>query len=1183
MKKEGLLGRFRLDKKRKNNRRRRDTHVRLTRIEMLEDRRLLAGELTLELLHIADQEAATAAIQDAPRLSAVLNALRAEDLGNDGLADNTLTLSSGDAWIPGLFYDASEAAFGSGGIADMQIQNELGIQAISFGNHEFDFGTANMAGLIDGSAPGDFTNSFLDGTALEGLDFTGTDFPYLSTNLDFSTDVNMAPLVVAGGQSPRGNVVTSSTVIDVNGEPIGVVGATTPTLDIISDPGDIDISPSPFDTNPTSFQLDALAAVIQTEVDALLAANAEMDKIIVLAHMQQISVEFGLAERLEHVDIIVAGGSNTRLFDSNDRVRDGDSAQGVYPTFITNAGGSETAVVNTDGSYKYVGRLVIDFNDAGQIVPGSYDATVSGAYATDDQGVADLNADGLVDPEIQAIVNAIEAEIIATESNIFGISDVFLNGNRSGTGDPSDPDGVRTQETNLGNLTADANLAAAQAADSLVVVSIKNGGGIRASIGQIVVPPGGTDAERLPNEQVLDSQGNIIKPEGGISQNDIATALAFNNALSLLTLTKAELVEVLEYGVSGLPEVEGRFPQVSGVKFSFDPALPVGERVQNASIFDQNGDEIAPLVRNGSLVGDPNQTFRVVTLGFLADGGDGYPYPITDPSDPDYDPVIAARVNRVDLDDAGTQTGNATFADDGTEQDALAEYLFDNFSIFPFTDADTVPDQDARIQNLAYRPDYVVPVSGTVLVRNESDSGDGSFRAAIQIANENPGVNKIKFQPHVDSVVLESAVEYTGSQDLKIEGKRAVLRASDDFADDSIFVSSGAADLELRKLTVDGDFEDGEVPTNGIYIPVPAAAVGVLSVELAFVNVINNGAFGVWIADQLNDSAAGIKLSVNRSTVENNGIGLFDADGIRVDEGGDGDIRADVSRSDIDGNGADGLELDETGAGSVFAKVSRSSFDDNGFFDQDNQTEEQDLDDGFDIDEVGPGGIWAEISRTQLVNNFDEGLDFDEEDAGGVYLKLFDVNASENSDEGVKVDEEDEGNLVARLTDVVISRNGDDDLSFEPNGGEGMQLGETGDGDLIAMLADVAASYNGDEGIQIGEEDAGSVLAILDDISAMRNGDSGIKIEESGDGRLLARLEDVESNRNEGSGLELDESGAGSLLAWVEDSEFEGNDEYGIAARQEDDGIGKLILDDVDLDDNGEGDLDLDGVIALDD
>jgi len=810
----------------------------------------LDGGFTLELLHVADQEAGAAAVQDAPRLSAVMNALEAQDLGNDGVSDNTLRLSSGDAIIPGLFFSASEAVFGAAGIADIQIQNELGFRAIALGNHEFDFGTEVLASLIDGSAgstqpieeaqevaevpdtdaEGEFAVTLLDGNELvidgtfeelsaplfdtspdgtdtegnaidaihihnapagengpiiraltvtaaedglsgsfsgrftlteaevaeyeagnlyvnlhtenfnggelrgqiippdnfasiEGLDgdFGGTDFPYLSTNLDFSTDENLAPLEVEGGQAPQPNAVTSSVVTEANGEAIGVVGATTPTLASISSPGGVGIAPTPFDATPTPEQLDALAAEIQTEVDALLAANPTLNKIVLLAHMQQISIEQELAARLENVDIIVAGGSNTRLFDENDRPRDGDSVQGEYPIFIENAGGTQTAVVNTDGSYKYVGRLVLDFDAEGNIIPDSYDPVVSGAYATDDQGVTDLEAEGLVDPEIQAIADAIEAQIIETEGNVFGVSEVFLNGNRSGTDDPDDPDGVRTQETNLGNLTADANLAIAQETDDAIVISLKNGGGIRASIGQTIVPPGGTEAERIPNEAVFDSDGNLVKPEGGISQNDIETTLAFNNGLTLLTLTKTEIVELLEHGVAALPDVSGRFPQLAGVQFSYDPDLEAGDRIQSAGIFDEEDNLVAELVRDGEIVGDASEQFRIVTLGFLADprfddsgnfvgGGDGYPFPNTN-SDPEAgavgDPDAIARVNRVDLVQEGTQTGDATFADDGSEQDALAEYLQDNFLETPFDREDTGRALDERIQNLNFREDTI--------------------------------------------------------------------------------------------------------------------------------------------------------------------------------------------------------------------------------------------------------------------------------------------------------------------------------------------------------------------------------------------------------------------------------------------------------------------------------------------
>jgi 2',3'-cyclic-nucleotide 2'-phosphodiesterase (5'-nucleotidase family) len=648
------------------------------------------ANFTLELLHAADQEAGIPALDDAPRFSAVLNALKAQDLGNDGIDDNTIVLSSGDAIIPGLFFSASAEVLGGAGRADILIQNELGFQAIAFGNHEFDQGTELLADLIGGATD-------------EG--FAGTQFPYLSGNLDFSSNVDvtdedgnliegLADFVVEDAQAPQPNSIAASIVIDVNGELIGVVGATTPTLPTISSPGDVTVLPQSFDGVPTPEQLDALAAEIQADVDALLAANPDVNKVVLLAHMQQISIEQQLAERLSNVDIIVAGGSNTRLLDETDRLRDGDTEQGVYPIIKTDADGNPVAVVNTDGNYKYVGRLVIDFDENGVIIPESYDPAVSGAYATDFQGVADLGAEGLVDPEIQAIVDALRENIVANESNFFGLSDVYLDGIRSS---------VRTEETNLGNLTADANLATAKEVDPTTVISLKNGGGIRDDIGQQIVPTGSVgEVIELPTEAVTDADGNIVKPAGGISQNDIANSLRFNNGLTLLTVTAEELAALIEHGVaeSSLdPTVQpGRFPQVSGVSFSFDVNQPAGDRIQSLAVTNEAGNILDVVIENGELVGDANRTFRMVTLGFLADGGDGYPFP------------TGESANRVDLNqtEEAPRTGDATFAPDGSEQDALAEYLFDNFFETPFAEEDTDPSGDTRIQNLAFREDTVL-------------------------------------------------------------------------------------------------------------------------------------------------------------------------------------------------------------------------------------------------------------------------------------------------------------------------------------------------------------------------------------------------------------------------------------------------------------------------------------------
>ena len=729
------------------------------------------GTFTLQLLHAADQEASIDALEAAPNFSAVLNALRDEDADGDGEADyeNTVTLSSGDAYIPSPFFAASEEAYGGQGRGDILIQNELGFEAIAFGNHEFDFGTGTVADLI---------------SADEEDDYSGTAFPYLSSNLDFSTDEDLAPLVVEDGQeaSEIPNSIAGNTIITVNGEQIGVVGATTPNLGSLSSPGDVTINPIEFDSdNPDD--IAALAAEIQTSVDDLLAAS-DLNKVVLLAHMQDIAIEEQLSTLLTDIDIIVAGGSNNLLADDTDRLRTGDEADGVYPIVNTAADGNPIAIVNTDGSYNYVGRLVVDFDENGIIVPESIDPEISGAYATDEEGVAAVN--GTPDPEVVEITDALSEVIAEQDGNIFGSTEVFLNGIR---------EDVRTQETNLGNLTADANLAIAQETDPDVVISIKNGGGIRDSIGTVVTPPGSNNAEDVER---LPTQANELagKESGDISQLDISNSLRFNNGLSLLTVTAEELVEIIEHGVAATEEdaTPGQFPQVAGIEFSFDPSLEPGDRVQSLAIKDDGGNIVHTVVENGELAGDGSRTFRLVTLGFLADGGDDYPFPDRD---------------RVDLalEEEDTRTGEATFTPDGTEQDALAEYLFDRFSETPFDNEDVPPEEDNRIQNLDFRDDTVL--SAEDMNDDGMDSSDGreedsdtgfepQFGTLDADEIELTGSNGLIFAGEGDDLIDATAGSdnriYAGSgNDIIIVGESN--RVFGDAGDDTIFVTSGGDSL----------------------------------------------------------------------------------------------------------------------------------------------------------------------------------------------------------------------------------------------------------------------------------------------------------------------------------------------------------------------------------------------------
>jgi 2',3'-cyclic-nucleotide 2'-phosphodiesterase (5'-nucleotidase family) len=625
-----------------------------------------ASAFQLQVLHFADVDGGGDIIGNAPRFSALLDSFRSER------PDTTLVLSSGDNWIPGPEYSIAAEGFGGTGRAHVEWLNGLGVDASALGNHEFDLGTNAIVNLL--SADGDWP---------------GASFPYLATNLDFSTDLGDADdpglASIAGSNGlPADQLagqVAGYTVIDVDGETVGIVGAITPLLATISTTDDVTILPANAPTTAEA-QAQALAPIIQTSVDALTASG--VDKIILLAHMQNIQIERTLATLLTDVDVIIAGGSNTLLADDNDRLRDGDSAADDYPLIFSNPDGDTTLVVNTDGDYNYLGRLVVDFDSTGVILTDLLDNTVNGAYATDAEALGENNLtdDDAIDA-VEETADTLEEDLSAVAGNVFGSTSVYLNGERAF---------VRTEETNLGNLTADANLAYAQSVDASTTISLKNGGGIRAPIGACVVPPGSVTGELECNPPA--GTPGINEP-GQISQLDLEIALRFNNGLTLVTVTGAQLLELMEHGLAEAESTAGRFPQIAGMTVTYNINADPNTRITDLTILDSNGAEASgeavELVSGGVIDGvAAAQTFRIVTLGFLAGGGDGYPFPAEDDE----------AANFVDLEQEGVRDGAITFADTGSEQDVLAEYLNVNFPADgsnPFSDADTPLDQDTRI------------------------------------------------------------------------------------------------------------------------------------------------------------------------------------------------------------------------------------------------------------------------------------------------------------------------------------------------------------------------------------------------------------------------------------------------------------------------------------------------------
>jgi 2',3'-cyclic-nucleotide 2'-phosphodiesterase (5'-nucleotidase family) len=660
-----------------------------------------APAFTLQILHASDQEAGLGALDDAPRFSAVLRALE------QAMPERTLKLTNGDLWLPGVFYNAGgdpalnalpQIVQASPGRADIAMLNEMGWHAASFGNHEFDNGPREVANIIVPTMGGD-----------AGVLWPGAKFVYLSANLDFSGNGDLRGRVVANdmvvdrSSTMLHSRISGSVIFTVDGQRIGLVGATTPLLPQISRPETVVTRPS----NPMDYAM--LASIIQGRVDAI--AMAGVDKIIVMAHMQQFNIEADeLAPRLRNVDVIIAGGNHSVFADDDDVLRAGDRRANPYPLWRTNASGEPIAVLNTGANYRYVGRFMARFDGRGVLIRDGHDPRTSGSYATDEAGVLRLGAAAMVDPEVRAIAEAVRTVINTKDGVIVGRTSVYLNGLRSA---------VRTEETNFGSLTADANLWAAREgvmgrSDPTVLISLKNGGGIRDSIGTV-----GDGA--MPTFEPPAANPAAGKLAGEVSQLDIENSLRFNNALVLVTVTAEQLKIIFEHAFAGVAmgATPGGFPQVAGVRVEYDPtrtaqvlrgdaSMPLvataGERVRFLAVRLSSGMEDV-IVRDGALVGAPDRRFRLVTLNFLAGsatetsnlGGDGYPFPR-------FARDNMAFYNRVELD--ATPAVNEGFGDVGREQWALAEY-FRRFhprasadAGAPFSMADTPASMDTRIRRL---------------------------------------------------------------------------------------------------------------------------------------------------------------------------------------------------------------------------------------------------------------------------------------------------------------------------------------------------------------------------------------------------------------------------------------------------------------------------------------------------
>lgn len=658
-----------------------------------------ATAFSMQLLHFADAEAGLLASQTAPNLAALVDAF-------DGTYANTLILAGGDNYIPGPFAaagtDALVAATHNKGnnpfAADIEIHNRIGVEASTVGNHEFDFGT----------------NAFSDAVA-------DTNFPYLTSNLNFAGDSGISAryqeTVGVGGLEEASSVknkIVPSCVVTKGTEKIGLVGVTTQILEAISSTGGVEVKGFVGDGSEID-NMVLLASQVQPVINDLKSQG--VNKIILMAHLQQIANELILAPLLTDVDIILAAGSNTRLGDGNDLAVafTGHAANfaGNYPIYTAGADGKPTVVVNTDNEFTYLGRLVADFDADGiLIVPnlltntginGAYAATAANVAAAWNTTEANLSttafAAGTKGALVKQITDAVQGVINAKDGDVRGYTNVYLEGERNF---------VRNQETNLGNISADSMVTVGKAAlpSAAHVVALKNGGGIRAAIGAVEVGSGA----KLPP---LANPG-AGKPSGAVSLLDIENSMRFNNGLMLCETTPAGLKAILEHGVALLGN-QGRFPQIGGMRFSFDSSMSAGSRVRSLALTDLDGNVTEHLVENGSVLPNAPVSITLVTLNFLANNGDSYPFKANADN---FRYMLSSGGLSGSTDEslnftaAGVVPGNIL-----GEQVALSRHLQARHATpsTAYTVAETPIPEDTRIQQLSSRVDTVLAAGPVTL------------------------------------------------------------------------------------------------------------------------------------------------------------------------------------------------------------------------------------------------------------------------------------------------------------------------------------------------------------------------------------------------------------------------------------------------------------------------------------
>jgi 5'-nucleotidase len=406
--------------------------------------------------------------------------------------------------------------------------NEIGLDVSSFGNHEFDQGRSDVDDRILDAA----------------------DWPYLAANLYDTT--SGAP------------AFEEYSVVETGGVSIGFVGAVTEELPSLVSPDGI----ATLDVRPIVPEVNRVAAAL-SDGDP---GNGEADVVILLVHE----------------------GAATTSFES---ATDPASAFGEI---VTGASADIDAIVSGHTHLQYDHDVPIPGTDRTRpvISSGEYGIAYGHTTISVDPDTGELlsieseilplvqNPPFTPDPEVAAIVA--DAVAVANELGSVSLGEISTDITRGVQSNGTSEN--RGSESTLGNLIADAQLAATQ--DLGTQLAVMNPGGIRADL--TYASSGAGD------------------PAGNVTYREAALVQPFANTLVTSDLTGAQLRQVLEeqWQPAGSSRPFLKLGLSTGFEYTYDSTAPSGSHVTSMTL--------------GGVAVTDDQVLKVVTNSFLAAGGDNF-------------------------------------------------------------------------------------------------------------------------------------------------------------------------------------------------------------------------------------------------------------------------------------------------------------------------------------------------------------------------------------------------------------------------------------------------------------------------------------------------------------------------------------------------------------------------------